>query len=419
MKRLPLFLVPLVLTIMIPVVADGATKSITVAPMTLVTRLTGTDQTLGMLVKGKVIYLFGTAIGLTSSDGSDGFLQAMSGEGVVQWSLPLNGAQDEIATAATLDAAGNIWVVGSSGMAQSAVTPKPNSTLATSDTATSAPLNPDGVALDPVVPLRPDLTSLVLWKVSRAGLLLATYRNQMNQPVLARSAFATTNGINIAGVISTSSGSAGFLSRSDSGGVFSKTILIGKSDTAINAQIGKSDGSLILFGSSGETVGVAKLKGVRDGIIVPVSISGKVGTVIRSSNTMSTRTWQSATSSLFLGGYAITGSKKEAVVTKYGSKFLPTWTMRFSAAGAALTSSSPTSSFLLFSSTTAITGIKGWKPGKPTALTLAFAAKGALTGAYGASAISIPMAIGYSRDLGVVVLGRGNLGVSIFHTLTR
>jgi hypothetical protein len=45
--------------------------------------------------------------------------------------------------------------------------------------------------------------------------------------------------------------------------------------------------------------------------------------------------------------------------------------------------------------------------------------KGALKGAYGAPSISTPMAIGYSPALGVVVLGRGPTGVSVFHTLPR
>jgi hypothetical protein len=45
--------------------------------------------------------------------------------------------------------------------------------------------------------------------------------------------------------------------------------------------------------------------------------------------------------------------------------------------------------------------------------------KGALKGAYGAPSISTPMAIEYSPALGVVVLGRGPTGVSVFHTLPR
>lgn len=423
MRRFPLFLVPLVVMIMIPTLAGGATKSIAVTPMSLIARLSGTDQTLGMVVKGKAIYLFGTTVG--EVNGSDGFLQALDGAGVVQWSVPLNGSQDEIATAATVDSAGNIWVVGSSASGSTAVTPSPTPTATPMDTqtvtATPTPslLNPDGVVLDPVAPIRADLTSLVLWKVSRTGSLLATYTNEMSHPVLVRSVSVNADRVNIVGTISTSSGSAGFLSRIDVGGVFSKTLLIGKNDTEINALVGKGDGSLTLFGSSAETLGGTKLKGVRDGIIVPILPSGKIGAIIRSSNTKSTRTWHNATNSLFLGGYAIIGSSKEAVVTKFASNFVPTWTTRFSASSTAMTADGPTSHFLLFSSTTTIAGIRAWKPVKPTALTLVFDTKGALTRAYGAREITNPMSIGYSRDLGVVVLGRGNVGVSIFHTLTR
>ncbi len=74
---------------------------------------------------------------------------------------------------------------------------------------------------------------------------------------------------------------------------------------------------------------------------------------------------------------------------------------------------------MAFISTSAIAAIAGWKPKKTTTLILNFDSKGALVGAYGAPTVISPIALGFSRDLGVLLLGVSAKGVSIFHSLTR
>lgn len=422
MKRLYLLVGLLIISLSFPLTSQAVTKTITAKPMSLITTLSRTDQTLGMTIKGGMIYLFGTVTGVVSTDG---FVQAMDATGEVQWSLPLDNGSNEIATAATVDTSGNIWVVGSSSTPvitpTPTATPTPSATPSISSLPSPTPtaLNPDGVTLDPITPLRKDLTSLIVWKVSPVGVLLATFTTEINRPALVRNVIATTNGIAIVGVISTPSGNAGFLLQSNWAGTFGKQLIIGKSDTEINALSRKGDGSLVLYGSSTEKIVGKTLKGLRDGIIALVATSGKLTTIIRSSNMKSSRSWQNGTNSFFVGGDAISGGKKEAVVTKFGSNFSPTWTARFSSSTPALVADSPTSHFALFSSKGAIAGIKGWKPSKSAAIALAFNAKGALSGAYSAISIGVPMAAGYSRELGIVVLGRGSVGVSIFHVLPR
>lgn len=424
MRKLGILAAIAVFSISTPLLAQGATKTVTQTPMTLIASLSPSDQTVGMVVKGKTIYLIGTVTGVVSTDG---FVQALDSTGAVQWSLPLDNGSNEIATAATFDSSGNIWVVGSAQTPNTSpspsASPSPTDSVSASPsatpTSTSTILNPDGITADPLVPMRKDVTSLALWKISPAGVLLATYATEIGSPFLVRGAIFANNSIALVGIIATATGHAGFLIQSDLNGSVAKPILVGKADTELNALAKKSDGSLVLLGSSSETIAKQVRKGVKDGIIVVMSQLGKISSVVRSSNSASTRSWQSGTSSFFLGGDALGTGKKEAVVTKFASTFVPTWTMRFLSPGPALTVDSPTSHFFLFPSVGAVTGIKGWKPSKASALTLSLDSKGVLNGAYGALPIATPMAIGYSRDLGVVVLGRGPTGVSIFHALPR
>lgn len=406
--------------------AQGATKSITQTPMTLVTTISPSNQTTAMVVRGKTIYLIGTITGVVSTDG---FIQAIDSTGTVQWSLPLDNGLNEIATTATSDSAGNIWAVGTAQTPRNSPSPSaspsptdsatPTMTPTPTSTPTPTVLNPDGVSVDALIPMRPDLTSLTLWKVSPSGVLLATFTKEMGSVFFVRSATISNNSIAVVGNISTTFGVAGLLIQADLNGTFGKPLVVGKADTQLVALTKKSDGSLVLLGSSSETIAKQGRKGIKDGIVVVVSPAGKISSLVRSSNTASTRWWMSGTNSLFLGGMAIGKAKTEAVVTKFGSTLVPSWTSRFDSIGYALTADSPTSHFLVFPSIGAIAGVKGWKPTRASALTLSLDSKGVLNGAYGAPAIENPIAIGYSRDLGVVVLGQGPKGVSVFHALPR
>ncbi len=401
-------------------IAQGATKPIAQMPMTHIATLSPSTQVVGMAVRGKMIYLIGTVTGVVSTDG---FIQALDATGAVHWSLPLDNGSNEIATATTFDTAGNLWVVGSAQTINTTFTASPTDTATATASATSSPtvavLNPDGITVDPLVPMRKDLSSLAIWKISPTGVLLARYATDIGSAFLVRGAIFANNSLAVVGIISTTSGHAGFLIQSDLNGSFSKPILVGKTDTELNALAKKSDGSLVLMGSSSETIVKKARVGIKDGLIVVVSKTGKTTSVIRSSNSGSTRSWQSGTNSFFLAGDSIAKSKSEAVATKFSSTFSPSWTMRFASSGPAMVADGPAAHFFLFPSIGAVTGVKGWKPSRAAALVLNLDSKGALKGAYGAASIASPMAIGYSPALGVVILGRGPAGVSVFHTLPR
>jgi hypothetical protein len=178
-----------------------------------------------------------------------------------------------------------------------------------------------------------------------------------------------------------------------------------------------SDGSQIGIGSSTEIILDKKVQGLRDGIIVSVAKTGKISKVIRSS---ASRNWSSATNTFFFGGEVITGKKIESSVTKFSNTFAPTWTYRFASTGAVFNAVGPSQShYAFFASTAAITNISGWNPKRASGLVIAFDSKGALMGAYSASALTQPRAMAYSKDLGLVVAGVSGETVSIFNLISR
>ena len=167
------------------------------------------------------------------------------------------------------------------------------------------------------------------------------------------------------------------------------------------------------MGSSTETLAGKKLAGYRDGIIAKYSSTGKLLALVRSSAAKAKREWIAGTNSLLLTGSVQTGKKYESAVTKFSTTLVPAWTFRFASNGPTISTAGPSGvQYVTFASTSIIKGISNWKPNKPTALVLSFDIKGALADAK--SAGGTPLALGYSKELGVVLMSSSQTGVSIF-----
>ena len=384
----------------------AATKSVTVKAMSLITTLPSEEIVTGVVAKGATVFVYGN---IKTATGSDGFISSIDSTGTTSWLLPLHEGDANIVTSAVIDPAGNLIVFGSSS----------NPEIVVSTPSTIPYQNPDSVTVDAVEPRRNDVTEALLWKVSAAGQLISSNAIDLKSPVLVTAGVLTASGFALVGNISTSSGMAGFFLTMTTAGVYSKPVYIGKVDTELNALVKKSAGFLVV-GASSETISAKPLKGKRDGLIISLSTSGKISAVVRSTNANAMRNWQSATNSNFLGGVSRLGNKTEAVVTQFNATLIPAWTTRFLAGGGALVADiSTTSRAAFFASTTAIAGISGWKASKGSGLTLVFGANGALTGAYSALMITAPIGLAYSADLGLVAVGSGPKGVSVFHALPR
>ncbi len=396
MKKL--FLIALTVTLL-PTSAVAAPKAVPVKPLEIVASGIRAE---GLLAAGKTLVTYVN----TGSINSNVVVTGLDATGIHQWVTTIDSGVDEIVTAATVDAAGTIWLAGSSAL------------VAPSDTQTAvvAAENPDGVVAEALPQIRPDMNQITIWKLTPLGELVGTYSLMQNSPALVSALSVNSSGISLVGSLAGRS----FLLSADSAGIFSKPIFIGTSKTTLNSVVRSPDGTINLFGESSETIGGKKLAGTRDGILVKISKAGAIANVVRSSGVKAQRSWLAADSTLALTGYVKVGKVTETAFTKFNSSFAPTWTIRFPSTGISTVLSAAGTTYGALSSNSAVKGISGWKPTSPTLLLTTFTSKGVLSGAYFANELSAPLSLVYSRDLGLYGLARGSgESVSIFRLGTR
>ena len=380
MKRIALLLV---MSVALAPSAQAVQKKVAVKKVTTVLSVPGAEM---LAVSGSSIITIATV----DSQTTDIVLSAVNGTGVSLWQKVIDSGVDEVAMATTVDGAANVWLAGFSSQVKSAST----------ETASVIAENPDAITLEAAEELRGDLNVLTVWKISPVGELLATYTSQYDLPGLINSISVNKSGLSIVGVLSEKP----FLQNMSAAGEFSQQASIGTSKTTINTVVRNSDGSSSLFGSSTETLGGKKLAGVRDGVLVKTSKSGAIAYVVRSSAIKGDRSWLSADSSLLLSGYVKVGKTTETAITKFTSTFVPTWTIRFASTGQSRAITGAGISYAAMGSKSAIASITGWKPSKAQLLVVVFDAKGVMTSAFGSSELSEPLALAYSKELGIVGL---------------
>ena len=381
MKRFALFLALLLVGIT-PAVA--APKSVAVKKLSII----ATVSAEAMVVTGKTIVTVSNTDGVNSNI----LLTGMDISGTQLWQKTIDSGVDEVALASAADPLGNVWLAGASSV-QAAVE---------SATAPIQAENPDGVIAEPVTKLRTDMNLLTLWKVSPLGDLLGTYTLSQSAPALINAISVNANGVSIVGQLLDKP----FVLSATSTGVFGKVISIGTSKTALNTVVRHTDGSVSVFGSSAETLAGKKLAGVRDGVLIRVSKTGAIASVVRSSAPKANRAWLSADSTLALTGFVKSGKIIESAFTKFTMAFAPTWTMRVPSLGTSTVLTSTNTTYGAISSSSAVTGVIGWKPTSASVLLLALSNKGVIAGAYGSSEISEPISLSYSKELGLVGLAK-------------
>ncbi len=379
--------------------ASAAPKAVAVKKLDIVASAVNAE---GLVATGKTLVIYSN----TGSTNSNIELTGLDVAGVQQWVRTIDSGVDEIATAATVDAAGNIWLAGSSAAV----------TVPESVTAAIAAENPDGVVAEELPKVRSDMNQITIWKLSPIGELLATYLSPQNSPALISALSVNSSGISLVGVLA----DRPFLLSANPTGVFAKPLFIGTNKSALNAVVRSPDGSVNLFGESSETLGGKKVAGARDGILVKVSKSGAITSVVRSSAIKAQRSWLAADTTLTLTGYVKSGKVIESAFTKFNSSFVPTWTMRIPSTGSSTVLTAAGTTYGALSSNSAIKGVTGWKPTTPTLLLATFTNKGVMTGAYADSQLSAPISLVYTKELGLCGLARGSAdSISIFRLATR
>ena len=366
--------------------AGAAPKSIAASEITKIAPIAEHE---GVAISSQGITIFSNAekkVMVTSLD----FL------GAEKWKLPIAGATDQIAMAATSDKEGNIWLAGLT----SAVN------VYETQNATSNPVNVDGVVVEQVPELRSELNCITLWKISSAGALIGTYSESATAPLLITAVSHSSSGITIIG----DRGAGIVLITSTLSGIFSTAKVIGTAKSSFTSIVRNSDGSAQIYGASSETLGGKKLVGVRDGILAKVNKSGALTTVVRSSANRATRSWQSGTSSYFLIGDVKVGGKNETAFTKFNSSFAPTWTLRLPSQGAQLAAVAANGNhYALFNSTSSIPGVTGWKPSTATPIVIRFDSKGVITQALKSSQVKSATAMANIAGVGLIVISQSGI----------
>ena len=396
MKRLLSLVV--IASLLIAPSAYSAPKKLAVKPLQLLATVGTPDEVSGVVASGKSLVVFGTKA-------SKAYARAVDATGKELWNLSLDQSSVSIATAAAVDSVGDIWIAGATPMAMGLIPPSPAAT----------PVNPDN-ATAPANTTVGNLQAVTIWKVSAAGTLVFTNTLPTSSVLLPTAISVDRNGSSIVGIIGNEKGSAGFLVSTDKAGVFGKLLQIGSTSTTADAVIRHSDGSYTVAGSSSETLAGKKVAGLTDGVLIKVSKLLKITNVVRSSAAKGKRIWNSASSTLLLGGEVVAAGKTETAVTKFSSTFIPTWTYRFPSTGPAFTAGS---TYVAFVSTGPIAQLN-WNPKAPTPLILSFDSKGTITAAdSGPAGQKEVLGVLISKDLGVLVLTSSAETVSIFTLIPR
>jgi len=367
--------------------ALAATKKPTVKPLKLITTVSNIDEFAGLITSGTTIVVYG-------NKGDKSFAKGVDITGKELWNIALDGASPSVATAATVDSTGTIWIAGSTSLQRATPTPSPSAT----------PLNPDNITAIPDI-FTTDLDAFTLWSLNPTTQALTQYSLQLTSPILINAIAVSKSGL-------TAVGSSGAVIISDLSGKISKPVFVGSGATNLEAVVKASDGSMTVVGSSSETLSGKKLAGKVDGVIIKLSKIGKVISVVRSSAPKALRNWNSVSTSLLLGGEVVTGNKTESAVTKFSNSFVPTWTYRFLSTGKTFTSGS---TYAFLQSKGALTQLANWSPKSPTPLLLTFDAKGAITGGY-SEPVEQKEVLGlhFAKDLGILCISASTDTVSIF-----
>ena len=396
MKRL-LSLVALFALFITPV-AHSAPKKITVKPMQLLAAIGAPEEVSGAVVSGKTIVVFGTK-------SSKAYARGIDVTGRELWNLSLDQSAASIATAATVDSSGDIWIVGATPLAMGLIPPSPSPT----------PLNPDNAVI-PSSAFVSDLHAITMWKVSGTGTLIFTNTLPTSYVVFPTAISIDKTGASIVGIMATEKGNAGFLTNADLTGVFSKLLQIGVSATTAETVVRHSDGTFTVAGSSAETLAGKKVVGVTDGVLLKISKLLKITNVVRSSAVKAKRVWNSANNSLLLAGEVNTSGKMESAITKFSINYVPTWTYRFPSTGMAAVGSLNQALFI----SSGMIAQLNWSPKVPTPLLLTFDSKGNIISAdSGSAGQGEVLSVLNSKEIGVLALTSSAESVSIFTPNSR
>lgn len=367
MKKL-LFLVVLALTFQ---PAHAATK-----PLTQLAALGGATINSGLFIDKSTIYTYGNI----ESQTSDAVISAYDAKGTLLSRTIIDGGGSDYIAAGASDGIGNIWFAG--GDTPALATP-------TIDTRTATAVNPDSATVEPIAELRSDITAATIWKFVLATGELTRYSLNLNAPTLVTGISADSKGISVIGLTLMKKIPTSFLISASPTGQFGKALYIGSAGTALNAVQRQSDRTIDLFGSSAEPLGGTRLVGKRDGVLIKIK-AGKISKVVRSTGVKAEREWLQVGASTLLVGTTRTGKTLQVALTKF-AQFKPIWNYTYTSTGDAVAYLNSSGAYLAYSTSTGV-------------ILNTYTTKGVLGSSYQSGTTQRPLALAYSRELGLVLL---------------
>jgi len=137
--------------------ANAAPKKPVVKSLKLLTAVSNVDEFAGLVISSKTIIVYGN-----KADKS--FAKALDVTGKELWNIELDKASPSVATAATVDSSGVIWLAGSTSLARATPAPSPSVSV----------LNPDKTI--PITDIfSADLDAFSLWSLNPTTQSLAQY----------------------------------------------------------------------------------------------------------------------------------------------------------------------------------------------------------------------------------------------------
>ena len=267
---------------------------------------------------------------LDDANAGEGFITAL---GVDSQGILLGGISQN-----ALNASGETSPAPSASPSPSLI-PSVNPSASTTSARNIPLVNPDNVTPRSPFPVRKDLANLFLIRLDSNGKILNVINSINDSMFLPNSIVSIKNQILLVGNEQVGEGRVRGSVYKYSDGSFMQSYSYGNSDTTFSQSMAISSQSLVIIGSSSETLANRSAVGPSDGIILTISTSsGKITKIIRSSAVGAGRSWNSVSGNLLVSGSSQSNSSKESVITSFTPTGKVSWTSKFKKSDAVLTS---------------------------------------------------------------------------------
>lgn len=208
--------------------------------------------------------------------------------------------------------------------------PVPSAAPSAAPSASVPVVNPDNVIPIEEKPFRDDIANLFLMRIDISGKIMSVFNYENREGFIPRSIVTSGSRTFIIGNEQRGeSGNRGAIYLFTEKG-FDKSFTFGAEKTTFTRAVTPNTKSLIVVGSSADTIANKKVVGKADAIILTLSQkSGKISKIVRSSGAGAVRSWDFASGNILVSGTSRVKNSRETVVTSFTAAGKVAWTTRF------------------------------------------------------------------------------------------